>query len=58
MCADCSRGSADARHDHQPVSSNHSVLGLAGSETVLNRCLNEWRMPRPTIQVELQILWD
>ncbi len=57
MCADCSHGNADTRHNHERVRSEQSVIGLAGSEPELHRCLDEWSKSRPSIRLQLHNIW-
>jgi len=57
MCADCSHGSPDAGHRHQPAATNQMIIGLAGHEPGLRACLDEWLRTTPRIQLELRIVW-
>jgi hypothetical protein len=58
MCADCSHGSPDTAHRHPQVHGSQTLIGLAGAEPELRRCLTEWQRTRPGIQlIDLQKLW-
>jgi len=58
MCADCSHGDPDTRHQHPPAHDGQTLIGLAGAEPQLRDCLAEWQHSRPRIQlVDLQPLW-
>ncbi len=58
MCSDCSHGSPDAGHTHQPLDTGERRLGLAGSEAGIRAGLESWLTEHPEVQlVELSHLW-
>ncbi|TLM82708.1 tetratricopeptide repeat protein [Pseudarthrobacter sp. NamE2] len=57
LCAECSRGTPDAAHNHAPAPSGVNRLGLAGPESELDRGLNDWLAPRPAVHLDLALLW-
>lgn len=58
MCSECSHGSPDADHSHDPPPFDVKRLGLAGSELDLGECLARWSSERPHLDVvDLEVLW-
>lgn len=57
MCSDCSHGSPGG-HDHAPVPSDATLLGLAGHEAELRARIDSWLAGRPQVTLsELTFLW-
>ncbi|WP_459791152.1 tetratricopeptide repeat protein [Arthrobacter sp. AD-310] len=57
LCAECSRGTPDKGHHHDPAPTGVALLGLAGSEAVLTGILDAWLDRRPAVELELTLLW-
>lgn len=58
MCSECSHGSPDADHSHDPLRSDVLCLGLAGAEHDLRDCLALWTSQRSHLNVvDLELLW-
>lgn len=57
MCADCSHGRPDAAHHHEPVPADELLLGLAGYESDLRACLDEWVRTTPAVVLDVQVVW-
>lgn len=58
MCSDCSHGSPGDDHHHEKPSDGTVVLGLAGHEDDVARCLDTWKARRPGVSVlALDLLW-
>jgi hypothetical protein len=58
LCSECSHGSPDAGHRHEPAPEGSTILGLAGVEVELSDCLEEWTTSRPGIRIaSLELLW-
>jgi len=54
----CSNCSPDPGHTHAPAREGISTLGLAGTESEVSQCLDEWTASRPGVQVEtVDLLW-
>lgn len=58
MCSACSHGSPDSGHQHAQAPEGALTLGLAGDESELTACLDEWTSTRPDVEVAgLERLW-
>lgn len=51
MCSECSHGSPDTAHAHEPAAPDATRVGLAGQEDDLIECLELWRAERPRVEV-------
>ncbi|WP_258803452.1 tetratricopeptide repeat protein [Pseudarthrobacter sp. NS4] len=56
MCSQCSHGTPDHAHHHEPAPSDVARLGLAGHEGELNRILEAWMGSRPAVDLDLTLL--
>lgn len=58
LCSTCSHGSPDESHDHGKPAEGTVLLGLAGPEDDITKCLDEWRTDRPHVEVlRVELLW-
>lgn len=58
LCADCSHGSPDDGHHHDAPEPQEQLLGLAGDESDLRTCFEEWTAAREGVALrELTFLW-
>lgn len=58
MCAECSHGNADTRHDHAPPAGPTLRLGIAGPEDAVRAALGSWAGERAEVEVlRLELLW-
>lgn len=58
LCSECSHGAPDPDHAHGPAADGSTILGLAGPEDALSRCLEEWNDSRPHLMVvNVEFLW-
>jgi hypothetical protein len=58
LCAQCSLGSPDAGHTHEPVREDATRLGFAGDETGLRSAIDEWLDAREhVVLLDLEFLW-
>lgn len=58
LCSECSHGSPDEAHSHEPLREDQTRLGLAGPEGDLQNSINTWLTERPHITLlDLTLLW-
>lgn len=58
LCAECSLGSPDTGHSHEPVREDATRLGLAGGEDELRQAIDEWLdARRHVVLLGLEFLW-
>ena len=58
LCAQCSLGSPDAGHTHEPVREDATRLGVAGDDTALRSAIDEWLYARKhVVLLDLEFLW-
>lgn len=58
LCSECSHGSPDPSHSHEPVDASETQLGLAGPEADLASSIETWLAERPHVTLrELSLLW-
>lgn len=58
LCAECSLGSPDADHTHEPVREDATRLGFAGDETGLRSAIDEWLDAHEhVVLLDLEFLW-
>lgn len=57
LCAECSHGTPDEGHHHDPAPTGAALLGLAGAEAELRDIVKSWLDTRPAASLELTLLW-